>query len=96
MESHNHITPREHQVLRLLCEGYTSKQIAKELTISFKTATCHRSRLLEKAGVKNTVLLLRWAMRYGYIPVDSREQSQREIDQRPREPVVRDAREQNA
>jgi len=61
------ITNRELQVLRLICEGYSTKRIAAELGVTFKTAATHRSHLLEKADVHGVVLLLRWAIRNGIV-----------------------------
>jgi DNA-binding NarL/FixJ family response regulator len=43
-------TARELQVLQLICDGCATKEIAARLGISFKTAVCHRYRLMEKAG----------------------------------------------
>ncbi len=54
-------------MLRLICEGYTSKEIAFQLGITFKTVATHRDRLHEKAGVHNTVHLLRWAIKCGLV-----------------------------
>lgn len=64
-------TPREFQVLELICEGHSTKEIAARLGISFKTAACHRMRLMDKAGVHDPISLFRWALRRGYISLDS-------------------------
>jgi DNA-binding NarL/FixJ family response regulator len=61
------LTQRELQVLALIAEGLSTKQIAERLRISFKTAACHRGRILEKFGVHNTVSLIRQAIRHGSI-----------------------------
>jgi FixJ family two-component response regulator len=53
------LTPRETQVMDLLLEGKTVKQIAVELSIGFPTAARHRSRVLEKMQVHNDVELVR-------------------------------------
>jgi DNA-binding NarL/FixJ family response regulator len=63
-------TPRERQVLELICEGYSTKQIAGMLGISFKTAACHRMRLMDKAEVHDPISLFRWALIQGYIVLD--------------------------
>ena len=52
------ISKREHQVLKLLSEGYSSKQIANILCISDHTAISHRKHLLEKFRVRNTAQLI--------------------------------------
>ncbi len=57
------LTPREIEVLRLLAEGMSSKDVAMQLRISFKTATSHRSNILAKLRVHDTVLAVRWAIR---------------------------------
>jgi DNA-binding CsgD family transcriptional regulator len=63
-------TPRELEVLRLICEGHSTKQVAGLLGISVKTAACHRMRLMEKAGVHDPINLLRWAIQRGYVTVE--------------------------
>ena len=60
-------TPREQEVLELICEGHSTKQIAGLLGISHKTVACHRDRLLQKAAVHDTVSLFRWAILNGYV-----------------------------
>lgn len=61
------VSPRQLQVLRLLCEGLTTREIATELKISFKTTAHHRHALLERANVRNVVELIRWAVQKGYV-----------------------------
>jgi FixJ family two-component response regulator len=53
------LTPRESQVMDLLVEGKSVKQIAVELSVGFPTAARHRSRVLEKMQVHNDVELVR-------------------------------------
>jgi DNA-binding NarL/FixJ family response regulator len=62
-----HPTPRELEVLALVCDGRSTKQVADLLGISFKTAACHRMRLMEKAGVHDPISLFRWAHQNGYV-----------------------------
>lgn len=57
------LTDRELQVLRLLADGLTTKAVSKTLGIAFKTAACHRYRILTKLGVTETVTAVRWAIR---------------------------------
>lgn len=47
------VTPKEKKVLQLLAVGMSSKQIAKELTISFHTVESHRKSLRQKFGARN-------------------------------------------
>ena len=61
------LTPREMDVLRLMAEGLTTREIAAQLGMRFKTAACHRNRILQKLGVKATVSAVRWAFRQGLI-----------------------------
>jgi DNA-binding NarL/FixJ family response regulator len=65
--SSDQLTDREQEVLLFLAEGYTTKEIAVNLGISFKTAACHRSHILSKAGARNTVALTRYAIRQNWI-----------------------------
>jgi DNA-binding NarL/FixJ family response regulator len=61
------LTPRELQVLKLIAEAHTSKEIAKELFISVKTVERHRANILEKLGMSDRVELTRYAIRRGLI-----------------------------
>jgi DNA-binding NarL/FixJ family response regulator len=61
------LTPRELQVLKLIAEAYTSKEIAKELVISVKTVERHRQNILDKLGMSDRVELTRYAIRRGLI-----------------------------
>ncbi|PWU11467.1 MAG: hypothetical protein C5B51_02595 [Terriglobia bacterium] len=64
-----HLTAREREVLNLVAQGKSSKEIAFDLGISFKTATCHRSRILNKLAAHNTAELLRAALQGGLIDI---------------------------
>jgi PAS domain S-box-containing protein len=59
------LTAREVQVLALVAEGHSTKEIAALLGISYKTADSHRSRIMEKLGVHETASLVRYAIRQG-------------------------------
>jgi DNA-binding NarL/FixJ family response regulator len=61
------LSPREQEVLKLVAEGYTNKQIAEELVISEKTVERHRANILEKLGMRDRVELTRYAIRQGLI-----------------------------
>jgi len=63
----NPLTRRERQVLQLIAEGETTKEIAVSLGIAPKTAERHRSRLMEKLGIHATAGLVRYAIREGLI-----------------------------
>lgn len=53
---------RQKEILKLICQEYSTQEIAKELNISSHTVETHRGNLLTKAGVKNVAGLVRWAM----------------------------------
>ncbi|MCB1599495.1 MAG: response regulator transcription factor [Lysobacterales bacterium] len=59
------LTSREREVFHLLVEGLTTKEIARQLDISTKTAENHRFRAIEKLGVRNTAELIRYAVKHG-------------------------------
>lgn len=61
------LTPRELEVLKLIAEGHTSKEIAALLVISIKTVDRHRTNMLEKLGMRDRVELTRYAIRRGLI-----------------------------
>jgi DNA-binding CsgD family transcriptional regulator len=61
------ITYRERQVLQLVAEGKTTKEIASILGISVKTAESHRSNLMDKLDIHDTAGLVRYAIRQGII-----------------------------
>jgi DNA-binding NarL/FixJ family response regulator len=61
------LSPREQEVLKLVAEGYTNKQIAETLVISEKTVERHRANILEKLGMRDRVELTRYAIRQGLI-----------------------------
>jgi two-component system response regulator NreC len=55
------LTSREVEVLKLIIQGYTNKQVADELSISIRTAEGHRANLTDKLGIRSRVDLLRYA-----------------------------------
>jgi two-component system, NarL family, response regulator NreC len=67
-EPYGALTPREREVFHLIVEGRTTKEIARALSISVKTADNHRYRLMEKLAVHNTAELVRYAARRGLLP----------------------------
>ena len=62
-----HLTPRERQVLTLIAGGKKTKTLAYELGIAFKTAACHRTRIMSKLYAQNAADLTRAAIRMGLI-----------------------------
>ncbi|PRY36718.1 response regulator [Umezawaea tangerina] len=61
------ITDREEEILKLVAEGNSSKEIADLLFISVKTVERHRANLLQKLGLKDRLALTRYAIRAGLI-----------------------------
>jgi DNA-binding NarL/FixJ family response regulator len=65
------LSPRQREVLRLIAEGLTTKQIAQTLEISVKTVESHRSQLMERLGIHEVAGLVRYAIIVGLIDVES-------------------------
>jgi two-component system, NarL family, response regulator NreC len=59
------LTEREREVLQLVSEGYTNKEIASHLKISLKTAFAHRSNIMQKLGIHRQADLIRYALKEG-------------------------------
>lgn len=64
-----HLTRREREVLKLVAEGCSTKEIAARLGIAFKTAACHRTRIMSKLEAPNAAGLVRCAIRLGLVPL---------------------------
>jgi DNA-binding NarL/FixJ family response regulator len=64
------LTPRQHEVLKLIAEGLTTKAIARRLDISVKTADTHRLQLMERLGIHDIAGLVRYAIRNGLVDRD--------------------------
>lgn len=58
----DHLTNMELTVLKLLCEGYTSDEIAEKVSRSPRTIECHRYRISQKTGIKNHMKLMEYAI----------------------------------
>jgi DNA-binding NarL/FixJ family response regulator len=61
------LTPREIEIVQLIAESHTSRDIAEMLTISEKTVERHRANILEKLGLRDRVELTRYAIRRGLV-----------------------------
>ena len=61
------LTPREKEVLRLICEGRTASEIADQLFLSRRTVEGHRQKLLEKTSVHNSAGLVGYAAKHGLL-----------------------------
>ena len=65
--AHNTLTPREDQVLNLVAEGLSSKEIAQTLGLSVKTAETHRSNMMRKLDLHSVSAVVRFALGRGRI-----------------------------
>jgi DNA-binding NarL/FixJ family response regulator len=61
------LTPRQREILQLVAEGNTSKDIAQRLSLSFKTVETHRAQIMERLRVHDVAGLVRFAMRVGLV-----------------------------
>lgn len=66
-QSEDPLTPREVEVVKLVAESYTTREIAEALVISEKTVERHRANILEKLGFRDRVELTRYAIRRGLV-----------------------------
>lgn len=63
------LTPRELDVLKCIAKGYSTKETAHRLAMSFKTAACHRYRLMDKLNIHDLANLVHYAIRQGLVEV---------------------------
>jgi DNA-binding NarL/FixJ family response regulator len=61
------LTPREEEIVKLIAEGHSSKEIAETLVISSKTVDRHRANILQKLGMRDRLDLTRYAIRAGLV-----------------------------
>lgn len=69
--AYKNLTTREQEVMRLLAEGMSTRDVAQQLYISPKTVENHRANLMKKLGLQNSVELVRYAARLGIIDVET-------------------------
>jgi DNA-binding NarL/FixJ family response regulator len=69
-DSHQRLTDREREVLQLIAEGNSTRDIAELLHMSVKTAETHRARLMRKLDIHSTAELTQYAIRKGVISLD--------------------------
>jgi DNA-binding NarL/FixJ family response regulator len=65
------LTPRQREVLQLVAESHTTKDIAKRLEISTKTAEAYRGELMRALDIHDIASLTRYAIRAGLVSLDS-------------------------
>jgi DNA-binding NarL/FixJ family response regulator len=66
-EPEDPLTPRELEVVKLIAEAYTNRQIAETLKLSEKTVESHRANVFSKLGMRDRVELVRYAIRRGLV-----------------------------
>ena len=69
-DSYARLTAREREVLKLIGEGYTSREIAEMLFLSINTIERHRTNLMDKLGMHNKSQLIRFAIRKGLVKLE--------------------------
>jgi DNA-binding NarL/FixJ family response regulator len=61
------LTPREKEILYLIAEGYSTKEISDRLFVSINTIETHRKNMLLKTGLRNVAHMVKWAYENGYL-----------------------------
>jgi len=65
------LSPRQREVLRLVAEGHTTREIARELQLSAKTIETHRGAIMKRLEIHDLVGLVRYALRVGLVSSDT-------------------------
>ena len=65
------LTTRQREVLRLIAEGFTTKEIAQQLNLSVKTVDAHRTQLMRELDIHDIAGLVRYAIRIGLVSAES-------------------------
>lgn len=65
------LTDREQEILKLIAEGNTNKQIAERLCLSIKTVQTHRTHIMDKLGAHDRTELVKFAIRKGLVSIDT-------------------------
>jgi DNA-binding NarL/FixJ family response regulator len=64
------LTPRQQEVLTLIAEGRSTKEIARALSISVKTVETHRAQLMDRLNIHDIAGLVRYAIKTGLVSID--------------------------
>lgn len=64
------LTPREREILKLIAEGYSNKDISDALSIAVKTVMAHRANLMDKLDIHNRSKLVQFAIHVGLLPME--------------------------
>lgn len=65
--TYDQLTPREREVLKLIGEGYTNREIASSLSLSINTVQTHRGRIMNKVNLHSRAELMKYAVRFGLL-----------------------------
>ena len=68
---YDRLTVREKEVLKLIAEGRSTREIADQLSVSAKTVETHRSQLMERLSIHNVPGLVKFAIRNGLVDIES-------------------------
>ena len=68
-EPYDRLTAREREILTLIADGHSSRQIAEMLFISLKTVQGHRTKIMEKLDIHNRAELIKYALRKGLVSI---------------------------
>lgn len=69
-EAFEHLTPRERQILQMVAQGLSNKEIASALDVAVKTVMAHRANLMDKLGIHNHSKLVQLAIKMGLVWVE--------------------------
>jgi DNA-binding NarL/FixJ family response regulator len=67
LEAMQMLSSREIEVVRLVAEGFSSKEIANRLDLSVRTVEKHRANIMDKVGVHEVASLVRWCVQSGIV-----------------------------
>jgi RNA polymerase sigma factor (sigma-70 family) len=71
------LTPRQREVLILIAEGHTTKEIARMLNISVKTVESHRGQLMDRLDIHDIAGLVRYAIKFGLVSIENKSRQER-------------------
>lgn len=66
-DAHDRLTPRQREILQLIAEGFSTKEIAHKLGLSFNTVSVHRTNLMDRLGIHDLAGLVRYAIQAGIV-----------------------------
>ena len=70
-DPYDRLTAREREILKLIADGHTSREIAEKLLVSLKTVLGHRTKIMDKLDIHNRTELIKYAMRKGLVSMDT-------------------------